>query len=66
MVEEAVRDSWLKPSACNEKKSGTKLTWNGSVVDSGGVIFIGGIGGSGQAPSEAVETAFPAVNGTFK
>jgi hypothetical protein len=44
----------------------TRLTWIGTVVDGGGVIYIGGIGGSGQAPSEAVATAFPAVNGTFK
>jgi hypothetical protein len=66
MVEAAIRDSWLNPRAYDDKKSGTKLTWIGTVVDSGGVIYIGGIGGSGQAPSEAVATAFPAVNGTFK
>lgn len=64
-VEEAIRDSWLNPSAYDDMKRAGGLTWVGCIVGSGGPMFIGGLGGSGRKPSDAVATAFPAVGNRF-
>lgn len=64
-VAEAIRDSWLNPTAYDDKKRAAGLTWVGVAMTPAGPMFIGGIGGKGLKSSDRIATAFPAVNNTF-
>lgn len=64
-VMEAIYDSWVHPNEYTRMKAQAGLTWVGAVTGPAGVVYIGGLGGSGKTPAERVATAFPSVNGKF-